>query len=591
VTHRPNLEALEDRSVPAFLAPVDYAVGAGPSGVKVGDFNGDAIPDLATVNFDGQSVSVLLGNADGMFQPARNTPTTAYREAMAVGDFNEDGKLDVGAVHGDVEILLGRGDGTFAPGPAPETPGWSNSIVTGDLNGDGKMDLVTGSIYYVYGTTYVNTLIGHGDGTFTPIASEPLIGPSISYDLALADLDGNGNLDLVAAGNESTLVLLGIGDGTFQTPSDQGYGNRSHTVADFDADGKLDLAVVAGSFVNIRRGNGDGTFQPPESLGAGADPWFVNAADVNGDRVLDLAVINLVSRADQFANDDLTVLLGKGNGGFGPPITMDLGFVAQSLVVADFNVDGRPDAAVTQFSPSRVSVLFNDGTWSPDDPTSVSIRDATVTEGNTGTVNATFTVILSRATNVDVTVQYATADVTATAGSDYTAASGTVTIPAGQTSATVTVAVRGDRLPEPTETFAVNLTAATGASIIRGRGIGTILDDEPRISISDVSKYEGRKGMKTTFTFTVTLSVPYDQPVTVSYRTVNGTATTADNDYVAKSGTLTFVPGETTKTITIEVKGDNKREPNETFYLDLFNLSSNASFEKYRGIGTIWNDD
>jgi hypothetical protein len=214
-----------------------------------------------------------------------------------------------------------------------------------------------------------------------------------------------------------------------------------------------------------------------------------------------------------------------------------------------------------------------------------------VTEGNTGTVNATFTVTLSRATNVDVTVQYATADITAAAGSDYTAASGTVTIPAGQTTATVTVAVRGDRLPEPTETFAVNLTTATGASVIGGRGIGTILDNEPRISISDVSKYEGRKGQKTTFTFTVTLSVAYDEPVTVSFQTVNGTATTGDGDYVARSGTLTFAPGQTTKTITVEVKGDNKREANETFYLDLFGNSSNSLLTRSRGIGTIWNDD
>jgi hypothetical protein len=246
---------------------------------------------------------------------------------------------------------------------------------------------------------------------------------------------------------------------------------------------------------------------------------------------------------------------------------------------------------LARYFSSKVSVLLNDGTWSPDDPVSVSIRDATVTEGNTGTVNATFTVTLSRATNVDVTVQYSTADITATAGSDYTAASGTVTIPAGQTTATITVAVTGDRLPDPIETFAVNLTAATGASIIGGRGIGTILDNEPRISISDVSKYEGRKGKKTTFTFTVSLSTAYDQPVTMSFQTVNATATTGDNDYVARTGTLTFAPGETTKTITIEVKGDNKRENTEVFYLDLFGLSSNALFTKNRGIGTIWNDD
>ncbi|HZL89234.1 MAG TPA: Calx-beta domain-containing protein, partial [Pirellulaceae bacterium] len=104
-------------------------------------------------------------------------------------------------------------------------------------------------------------------------------------------------------------------------------------------------------------------------------------------------------------------------------------------------------------------------------------------------------------------------------------------------------------------------------------------------------KAEGKRGQTTLFTFTVTLSTAYDQPVTVSYKTTDGTATTSNNDYVAQTGTLTFAPGETSKTITIEVKGDNKRESNDIFYLDLFGLSSNASFTKSRGIGTILNDD
>jgi hypothetical protein len=224
-------------------------------------------------------------------------------------------------------------------------------------------------------------------------------------------------------------------------------------------------------------------------------------------------------------------------------------------------------------------------------PPTVSVGDATVTEGNTGTVNATFTLTLAYASNVDVTVHFATADVTATAGSDYTAGSGTVVIPAGRTGATVTVAVRGDRLPEADETFAVNLSAAANATVADGRGVGTIADDEPLIRISDLAKAEGKQKQTTLFSFTVTLSVPYDQPVTVSFGTVTGTATTANNDYVAKSGTLTFAPGETTKTITIEVQGDNKRESNENFYLDLSGASSNSALDKKRGTGTILNDD
>jgi hypothetical protein len=217
------------------------------------------------------------------------------------------------------------------------------------------------------------------------------------------------------------------------------------------------------------------------------------------------------------------------------------------------------------------------------------------------------------------------------------------------------VLVNGDRLGEPHETFVVNLSSPNYGTISDGQGAGTIVDDEPRLSISDVTKTEGTKGQTTLFTFTVTLSTAYDQAVTMSFRTVDGTAKTSDSDYVAKTGTLTFAPGETTKTITIEVtgdgkkttlftftvtlsaaydqavtlsfqtvngtattsdndyvaqtgtltfapgettktinivvNGDSKKEADETFYLDLFGNSSNSLLTKSRSIGTILNDD
>lgn len=227
----------------------------------------------------------------------------------------------------------------------------------------------------------------------------------------------------------------------------------------------------------------------------------------------------------------------------------------------------------------------------PGTPT-VSIANApAVTEGNTGTRAATFTVSLSAASSQTVTVGYATGNDTATAGSDYQTASGTLTFAPGETSKTISALVNGDRLPEWNEAFLVNLSSPTNAVINDGQGVGTIMDDEPRVSISDVSKKEGKKNQTTLFTFTVTLSAAYDQAVTMLFRTVDGTAKTGDSDYVAKTGTLTFAPGETTKTITIEVKGDSKKELNETFYLDLFGNSSNSLFAKNRGIGTILNDD
>jgi hypothetical protein len=240
-------------------------------------------------------------------------------------------------------------------------------------------------------------------------------------------------------------------------------------------------------------------------------------------------------------------------------------------------------------------VLINDGVWHgtpppPPPAPSITIDDRTVTEGNTGTRTATFTVTLSAASAQQVWVAYATANGSASAGGDYQTVSGTIVFAPGETTKTITVPIFGDRLVEPNETFLVNLSSPTNATISDGQGVGTIADDEPRISVGDVSKREGRKHA-TLFTFTVTLSAASDEPVTVSYRATDGTATTGDGDYAAASGTLTFAPGETSKTVTVAVTGDSKREADEYFYLDLFGNSGNSLLVVGRGVGTILNDD
>jgi hypothetical protein len=589
VTRRLKLEILEDRSVPTFLAPVDYAAGGGVIDVEAGDFNNDGRFDLVTANYHGRAVSVLLGNSDGTFQPARTTVTGQPPLSLAVGDFNQDGKLDLavgnyfGGGGGSVDILLGQGDGTFALAGHYDL-GFRTSapaIATGDVNADGKLDLVWTSqfTYYGYGGCSVDVLLGHGDGSFGPFqgyASDSGWFPA----LALGDFDGDGDAD-VAFAVESVKVFLSNGDGTLQEPRDLGvYGAGSLMVADFDADGKLDLATS----YSVLRGNGDGTFQPAQSF---PEPsWEVNAADLNGDDVLD--IVGTISNR----SEDLTIFLGNGDGGFGPPITTAVGSIAGSFVVADLNADGRPDAATADVDSNRVAVLLNDGVWPPDDPPSVRISDAEVTEDNTGAVNATFTVTLTWAADVDVTVHYDTADHTAVAGSDYQAASGTLIIPAGQTTGTITVTVNGDTLVEPDETLSVNLSSPTNATIADDTGVGTILtDDFPPpllIRITDVSKQEGKNG-KSFFTFTITLSAPSTTQVTVNYATADGTAR-AGEDYEADSGTLTFAPGETSKTITIRVKGDRKTEANETFFVNLSGVV-NALLEDDQGLGTILNDD
>jgi hypothetical protein len=220
------------------------------------------------------------------------------------------------------------------------------------------------------------------------------------------------------------------------------------------------------------------------------------------------------------------------------------------------------------------------------------MSDVTLTEGNTGLQANTFTVTLSAASIQPVTISYATANGSATAGSDYQTASGTLTIPAGQTTGTISVLVNGDTTPEPNESFFVNLTSAEGATIADGQGVGTIVDDDvalPAISISDASVVEGNSGARQMM-FTVSLSQASTQEVRVNFATANGTATTGNLDYAAESGTLRFAAGETSRTITVLILGDKKKESDETFLVNL-SAAANGTIADGQGVGTILNDD
>lgn len=226
-------------------------------------------------------------------------------------------------------------------------------------------------------------------------------------------------------------------------------------------------------------------------------------------------------------------------------------------------------------------------TITDDDPL-LNINDVTVSEGNSGTTPCIFTVTLSGASAQTVTVNYTTADGSASAGSDYQAASGAITFNPGQTSKTITVLVNGDRLGEPNEGFFVNLSGPTGAVIADGQGAATIIDDEPRISVAEASATEGNDGT-TDMIFTVTLSNATDAPLTVDYATADNTAT-AGSDYQAVAGTLTFAPGERSKTVIVPIVGDRLPEPAEFFTVNLSN-AANGIIDSGQGLGTIVDDE
>jgi hypothetical protein len=248
---------------------------------------------------------------------------------------------------------------------------------------------------------------------------------------------------------------------------------------------------------------------------------------------------------------------------------------------------------ITLSNPGNATIADGSGlgTITDDDaaPT-LSVNDVSIVEGNAGSSTATFTVSLSVASGQAVTFGWATAAGSATAGSDYVAAGGTRTIAAGATSATIGITVNGDVLDELDETYGVSLSNPGNATIADGSGLGTITDDDaaPTLSVNDVSVTEGNAGA-TTATFTVTLSGASGKAVTVDWATADGTAI-QPSDYTVGSGTLTFVPGDTTRSIIVTVNGDVDAELGETFRV-LLSAASNATLGDAVGVGTIVDDE
>lgn len=342
-----------------------------PYSISVGDFNHDGLPDLAVAAAccPNGGVSILLGNGDGTFKPAVTYEAGISPTSVVAADFNHDGNLDLAVANSlsnYVSILLGNGDGTFrASAQKPPLIHPATHILSGDFNGDGKPDLVT------IGTNIISVMLGNGDGTFQEaVFTQP---DFYIETFGIGDFNRDGKLDVVTAGNFTVDVFLGNGDGTFQYganyPAEESP--ESIAVADFNGDHKLDLAIAnaeGGSF-SVLLGNGNGTFQEPVNYPIAFGDWIA-AADFNGDGKLDLVDVNDIN-VGRTAAGGATVFLGNGDGTFQEPGTFYMAVSETSFVTAaDFNGDGKPDIAMTDFGFNDVVVLLNTGTvtFSPTTP-------------------------------------------------------------------------------------------------------------------------------------------------------------------------------------------------------------------------------
>jgi hypothetical protein len=334
------------------------ATGSYPSSIASGDFNGDGIPDMALVNSNSNTLTILLGNGDGTFKATATSPQTGSNPVfVAVGDFNNDGKADLAVANANsntLTILLGNGEGTFtATAVNPTTVSDPQSIAAGDFNGDGILDLAVAN----YSSNTVTVLLGNGDGTFTASPMSAQTGGE-PISIVAGDFNGDGILDLAVAnanGNSLT-ILLGNGDGSFALGVSRQTGSSPQSIAvgDFNGDGIPDLAVANyySNSVTILLGNGDGTFTAsPISPQTGYEPDSILAGDFNGDGILDLVVAN-------FYGNSLTVLLGIGDGTFTAGGSPQMGSYPASIVTGDFNRDGIPDLATVNYYGSTLTVMI-----------------------------------------------------------------------------------------------------------------------------------------------------------------------------------------------------------------------------------------
>ncbi len=359
-----------------------FPTDAAPLGIATGDFNGDGIPDLVTANEAGDDVSVLIGNGDGTFvTPAPTYPVGGLAFAVAVGDFNGDGKLDLVVVNqgdDDVSILLGNGDGTFQSQQPYAVGAQPTSVAVGDLNGDGVPDLAVAN----GSDDTVSILLGKGDGTFQTPTTEAV--GSQPDSVAVADFNGDGKQDLVTANccDNNVSVLLGNGNGTFQAQQTYDAGDSPYAVAvgDFNNDGIPDLAVTnddstGGSLgsVAVLLGSGDGSFGPFHDYATGGVPQSLAVGDFDGDGNQDLAVGNLQT-------NNVGVLLGDGDGSFQTQEAFATGAGPASVAVSDFDRDGKPDIAVPNLFDNTASVLIN--STSPFTSAAIRVTGSTVGAGS-----------------------------------------------------------------------------------------------------------------------------------------------------------------------------------------------------------------
>ncbi|MBZ0171112.1 MAG: DUF11 domain-containing protein [Phycisphaerales bacterium] len=626
-------------SVPATLVTTTFARfrlssagGLGPDGTaldgEVEDYQ-VVISQPPTISISGPLAAVTEGDAGTT--PAVFTITRSHNLNAPSVDFET---LDVSAFAGTDYTAVGPTTVSFTAG------GVLSMQVSVDVFGDEIVELdeaftglISNPMSALIGTASAGVMItnddsatvslsgvtlaeGSGGGTTTfafTVSLDAAVDVPVGYDFATADgsaEDQTGDGDYTSTSGTSSLPGNAGDLQTFdvqvtadsRVELDEAF---SFVLSSLDAMGR-DVAFAGAGATETATGsilNDDSaTISIDDVTMAEGDSPTTTLFDftVSLDTAVDVGVDVTYTTTDGTAEDQL------GDGDYQSAagmVTFPAGAAGTQTISITVNGDdvGEPDenffVNLLTIAGSGRDVTFADnqgeGTIVQDDEPTISIAGpGAVNEGNAGTTDAVFTI--SRNHNVGTpSVDFETVDGSATAGTDYTAV-GPTTISftdGGALTMDVTVDILTDLITELDETFDGQLSNVSTGAIGTATATATIVNDDPvAISIDDVTMAENASGATTDFVFTVSLSGPANGPVTVEYTTQDGSATTADGDYVANAGMLTFVSPSTDQTITVTVNDDAIGEPTETFTVELMNESGGTILDG-SGLGTITDDD
>jgi len=579
------IDEIATESYTVTLSSATNATISSPSAIG-GITDNDGVPDIAIA--DG---SVGEGDGTATFTVSLDA---ASGQTVTVDFATADGTALAGS-----DYTANSGTLTFVAGNVSET---ITVVIIDDALSEASED------FTIDLSNAVNGSILDAAATGTITDNDPA--PSLSIDDVTVAEDGGAasfTVSLDAASGQTVTVDFATADGTAQAGSDYtaasgmlsfAPGDVSETITVTITDDGLDetaegFTVDLSNAVNATIGDadGDGTITDNDSAplisiadvtvdeDAGAASFTVSLDAASGQAVtVDFATAD----ASATAGDDYTANSGM--------LTFVAGDVSETITVA-ITDDGLDEAAesFTVDLSNAVNATISDasanGSITDDDAApSIVIADATVGEGAGA---ASFTVSLDAASGQTITVDFATTDATAVAGSDYTATSGTLTFIPGDVSETVIVTITDDALDEVSEGFTVDLSSPVNASLGDAAGAGTITDNDsaPSLFIDDVTVAEDAG----TATFTVSLDAASGQTVTVDFATADGTAV-AGSDYTATSGMLSFAPGDVSETITVVITDDGVVEGDETYTVSLSN-PVNATVSDDTGAGSITNDD